>query len=147
MTLWEANSWPLWWHFTIRSMQATLTHRTETTVAKCLHCGETPESIRRKRIVVCGIMEGYETPELSVEFPRHRWVDWRDSELTRFGVKPDAFEKHRRTPVTTFQWIDCKDTVRGHHPADENDVGVMADRVGQCIFCGKIPASADSGSE
>lgn len=104
---------------------------------ECLHCGETPSSIKRQGIVLCGIVSGYYEPELSEEWPSHRWADWRDAELARFGVLPEAFERHRRTPEMHFQWIACEDTVRGHCPAKAEDVGFMADRVGQCVLCGK----------
>lgn len=103
---------------------------------ECLQCGETPSSIKRQGIVVCGIVSGYYEPELTEEWPRHRWVDWRDSELALFGVKPEAFERHRRTPALTFQWIACDDTVRGHRPADEDDAQFMGVRKGQCVLCG-----------
>ena len=77
---------------------------------ECLQCGETKASIKRKQIVLCGIEEGYEYRELAHEWPHHRWADWTDAELARFGVKPAAFEKHRRTDSLTFQWIACDDT-------------------------------------
>lgn len=107
---------------------------------ECLNCGETKSSIKSQGIVLCGIMEGYETPELAYEFPHHRWVDWNDGELARQGVKPEAFEKHRRTPALHFEWIACEDTVHGHKLAehDEPDWGV---RAGGCILCGKEPSS------
>lgn len=106
-------------------------------MVECLHCGETPESIKRDRIVVCGIMEGY---ELAYEFPRHRWADWRDSELARLGVKPEAYEKHRRTPLLHFAWMGCEDTLRGHHILTRD--GAYGRR-GQCTVCGKFPADVE----
>lgn len=106
---------------------------------ECLNCGETPSSIKREGIVLCGIVEGYYEPELTEEWPRHHWVDWRDAELARFGVKPEAYDRHRRTRTLNFQWIACEDTVRGHVLSDGSDAdremyGAVA---GQCIACGK----------
>lgn len=110
---------------------------------ECLQCGETPASIKRQGIVLCGIVSGYYEPELSEEWPRHRWADWRDSELRRFGVKPEAFDRHRRTPALHFQWIACDDTVIGHRPAREDDMEFMGVTKGQCVLCGKEPETAE----
>lgn len=112
----------------------------------CLQCGETKSSIRAQGIVLCGIVEGYETPELAYEFPHHRWADWKDGELARFGVRPEAFDKHRRTQERDFEWISCEDTVRGHHAATSEDVPDWASRVGECALCGHVPQQPASGS-
>lgn len=114
---------------------------------KCLQCGETSSSIKAQGIVLCGVVEGYYEPELVEEWPRHRWVDWRDSDLARFGVKPDAYDRHRRTPALTFQWIACDDTQRGHIPARADDVPDFASHVGQCICCGRPATDRENGSE
>lgn len=100
----------------------------------CLQCGQTPSQIKRDQ-TICGIEEGYEYRELAYEWPKHRWADWTDTELARNGIKPEAFDRHRRTDALTFQWIACVDRVRGHTPAkaDDTDWGV---RVGQCYDCG-----------
>lgn len=107
------------------------------TERECLQCGETPESIKAKGIALCGIEGGYEYRELEYEWPRHRWVDWTNSELGRAGLKPEAFDKHRRTPAMQLEWVACEDLRRGHTPAVEADIDVYADRVGQCTFCGR----------
>lgn len=104
---------------------------------ECLQCGETKASLRQNNYIICGIMSGYESPELDYEFPHHRWADWTDKELAKFGVLPEAFEKHRRTSSLTLQWISCEDTVRGHSPAEEEDVPEWASYVGQCVLCGQ----------
>lgn len=111
---------------------------------QCLQCGETRESLRQNRIVVCGIMSGGETPELAEEFPRHRWADWTDRELASFGVKPEAFDRHRRTDALTFQWIACDDTVRGHHPVEKDDPE-WGLRAGQCFLCGQSVTPTENG--
>lgn len=104
---------------------------------ECLQCGETPATIKRNELI-CGIEGGYEYRELEYEWPRHRWADWTDKELARAGIKAEAFEKHRRTPAMTLQWVGCDDRTRGHMPADAEDVGGMwASRVGECLHCGK----------
>jgi hypothetical protein len=109
----------------------------------CLNCGETPTSIKRQRIVLCGSVEGYETPELTEEWPRHRWADWRDADLAGFGVKPEAYDRHRRTRTMTFQWIACEDTIRGHVLSDgsDEDREMYSAVAGQCIACGKKNAA------
>lgn len=104
---------------------------------KCLHCGETKASLKRQGIDMCGIEGGYEYRELEHEWPRHRWVDWTNAELARFGVKPEAYDRHRRTDSLTFQYIACDDTVRGHAPqreVEDIDWGLV---LGQCILCGR----------
>ena len=121
---------------------------------ECLNCGETPSSIKRDRIVLCGIVEGYETPELAYEFPHHRWADWQDGELSRMGVNPEAFDKHRRTPAMHFQWLACEDMVRGHIPLTAEQIAEDAKhkwpmwdgmKPGQCLACGKMPADTEEG--
>ena len=82
----------------------------------CLQCGETRESLKRDGIVLCGVMSGGEVPELDYEWPRHRWADWTDAQLARFGIKSEAFDRHRRTTAFTMQWVPCDDTVAGHAP-------------------------------
>jgi|SRR6185437_6270918 len=113
---------------------------------ECLNCGETPSSLKQNGIVLCGIEEGYEYRELAYEFPRHRWVDWKDAELAKAGIRPEAFDKHRRTPMMHLQWVGCDDTVRGHIAAKPEDVGLFADREGQCILCGRAPVAASGNS-
>lgn len=114
---------------------------------ECLNCGETKASIKRQGITLCGIEGGYEYRELEHEFPNHRWADWRDDELARMGVKPEAFGRHRRTNALTFQWIACEDTVRGHRPSPKDDIEFMGVVKGQCILCGKTPVSTEPESE
>lgn len=102
----------------------------------CLQCGET-RAWAKVPGRICGIESGYEYRELEHEWPRHRWAGWTDKELSAFGVKPEEFEKHRRTDALTFQWIACDDTVRGHHPATADCVPEFASELGQCITCGR----------
>ena len=109
----------------------------ETVEATCLHCGDTRGQAREVGRV-CGIESVGESVELIEEFANHRWADWRDDELARFGVKPETFERHRRTNVMHFQWIACDDTVRGHKVAKEDDLDYGI-RVGQCFACGQTP--------
>lgn len=118
---------------------------------ECLHCGENEAvviAVRRKDgyTLGCGVESnteaGYDYEELS---ERHRWADWRDSDLARFGVKPEAFEKHRRTQ--DFAWgIACEDTVRGHTPAEKDDAE-FGMKKGQCWACGKMPADTTGSAE
>lgn len=101
---------------------------------ECLHCGQTKAQIKRDQ-TICGIEGGYEYVELIAEWPRHRWVDWTDKELTRYGIRPEAFAKYRRQPITQFEYVDCADTIRGHNLATEPfpDMGI---KPGQCWNCG-----------
>lgn len=107
----------------------------------CLHCGDTRAQSKEPGRI-CGIESRGETIELVEEFANHRWADWRDAELEHFGVKPEAYERHRRTPIMDFQWIACVDTVRGHRLLTEADFeGDGAEiwrgmKPGQCIACG-----------
>lgn len=113
------------------------------TVAECLNCGETPESLKRQGITMCAIEGGYEYREIEHEFAHHRWADWRDRELDMMGIKPEAYDKHRRTPALHMQWVGCEDTKRGHVPATkESDREDFGCRTGQCIACGQVPGSS-----
>lgn len=107
----------------------------------CLQCGETKASIKAQGIVLCGIVSGYYEPELTDEWPRHRWADWRDSELAMMGLRPEAYEKHRRSRIFDIQWAGCEETIRGHIIATEDDVEWGLKR-GQCVTCGKIPGAS-----
>lgn len=114
---------------------------------ECLHCGQTKAQIKSEQ-TICGIEGGYEYRELEYEWPHHRWADWRDAELAAQGVKPEAFDRHRRASITTMQWIDCEDTVSGHAPATTEDLPGLATRIGHCILCGReAQAIANPSSE
>jgi hypothetical protein len=110
---------------------------------RCLHCEQTKAEIKANQ-TICGIEGGYETIELVEEWPRHRWADWRDNELASCRVRPEAYDRHRRTPITHLPWIACEDTLSGHHIA-EKDEPEWGARKGQCLDCGWKPE--DSGSE
>lgn len=105
---------------------------------ECLNCGETKSSIKRQGIVLCGIMGGYECPELEYEFPHHQWADWSDAFLTRMGVKPEAFDRHRRTRAMSFEYIPCEELVQGHRISFDGDAE-FGMKPGQCWLCGKHP--------
>lgn len=100
----------------------------------CLHCGQTKAEIKRNE-TFCGIVSGYEYRELEAEWPRHRWADWRDTELDRMGILPEAYDRHRRESVMTTQYVACADTKRGHvYPRKEDaEFGIPED---QCWACG-----------
>jgi hypothetical protein len=99
----------------------------------CLQCGQRKSDVRTQSLFCCTIGGG-ESPEVDQEWAHHRWADWHDDELTRFGVKPEAFDKHRRTDASTFQWIACDDTVRGHHFVDDVTEFDWVE-AGRCVFC------------
>jgi len=110
----------------------------------CLYCGISEAEViatrnREGYTLGCGIERstesGLDYEELS---ERHRWADWKDAELDRMGIKPEAYEKHRRSTIFNIQWAACDDTKRGHAPATYDDVTEMfANYTGQCIACGK----------
>lgn len=109
----------------------------------CLHCDQTKAQVRRDN-TICGIEGGYEYRELEAEWPHHRWADWTDRELDSAGVKPEAFDRHRRTLALDFQWIGCDDTVRGHRPSSRStDLADFGTRPGQCILCGQMPTTRE----
>lgn len=113
-------------------------------MAECLQCGDSREAVERESLS-CGIVSTGEYTELIEEWPRHRWADWRDVELERFGVKRDAFDRHRRTKLLDFMWIACDDTERGHRPAETpEDVEWFGGPVGRCMLCGRAPESDNS---
>ncbi|MGN6589485.1 MAG: hypothetical protein ACTHKE_04260 [Sphingomicrobium sp.] len=110
---------------------------------RCLNCDQTRAQIK-SRNSFCATVSGFEYPEIDAEWSRHRWADWNDAELKRFGIKPEAYDKHRRTQGDKFQWVGCEDTVRGHtlatRESDREDFGA---KIGQCIACGWKPDADD----
>lgn len=103
---------------------------------ECLQCGQTPAEIKTRN-TICGIEGGHEYRELEHEWERHRWADWSDKELARAGIKPEVFEKHRRTPVMSLEWVGCNDTRTGHLPATQEAIDDwVASRIGECVHCG-----------
>lgn len=83
----------------------------------------------------CGIESntenGHDYEELS---PRHRWAPWRDAELVRMGIKPEACERYRTADWPTIQYAACDDTQRGHVYVTESDG--YSPPVGTCWQCG-----------
>lgn len=118
----------------------------------CLICGVTEAEVvavrnRERYTLGCGIESntenGFEYDELS---PRHRWAPWRDSELDRMGIKPDAFDRYRLTMVAGIQYAACADTKRGHVYVTEADPYFPP--VGTCWQCGApAPARAVGGED
>lgn len=101
----------------------------------CLQCGESRGAVRAEKLY-CAILTGGETVEVDEDFPHHRWADWRDTELERFWIRPEAYDRHRRTPLRHMQWVACDDTIRGHNYATETDTD-LGIREGQCWACGQ----------
>jgi hypothetical protein len=103
-----------------------------------LQCGQARSTVRAERLFCCTLSRG-EVTEIDQEWEHHRWRDWTDTDLDRAGIKPAAYDKHRRTDIGVLPWVDCDDTKRGHVAADEEAVAAMwVDRVGQCISCGQM---------
>lgn len=101
----------------------------------CLHCGEYRQAVRQEKLI-CGIMSGYEYPELDFEFPSHRWADWKDRDLKVHGIKPEAYDKYRRSSLYDLEYAECDDKVTGHRPAQDDDpkYGFVK---GVCMDCGQ----------
>jgi len=70
----------------------------------CLQCGETRGAVAAEELI-CGIMSGYEQPELEYEFARHHWRDWSNAELRAFGIPEDRFDRYRRLDWQSFRWV------------------------------------------
>lgn len=110
----------------------------ETPAVRCLQCGESRTAVKLERLI-CGIVEGYESPELVHEWAHHRWTDWHDAELERFGLTPEAYDRHRRLGADDFQWVACRDTLRGHaYVETSEDLELMGVKRGQCFLCGRL---------
>lgn len=101
---------------------------------RCLHCDQTRAQIKANQ-TICGTVSGYEYVELDEEWPRHHWNDWTNKRLARFGIRPEAFERHRRTQITQFQWAACDDTVQGHH-YPKHSTPEYGFRINECMDCG-----------
>jgi hypothetical protein len=119
----------------------------------CLFCGITEAEVIavRKRdgyTLGCGIEtnteNGFDYDELS---PRHRWAPWRDNELDRMGLKPEAFDRYRTTIEGGIRYAPCDDTKRGHfYPthSDSDEFGMPLDR---CWGCGTPAPAVPSTTE
>lgn len=110
-------------------------------VDTCLQCEQTREGVKRDE-TICGIEGGYEYRELEAEWPRHHWRDWSDREL-KFYLKPEAFDKYRRSPLSWLQYADCEDTLRGHNFSKE-DLPEYGIKKGVCWECSAVATSSDS---
>lgn len=103
----------------------------------CLHCGETRGAVKREHLI-CGTVDYF--GELSEEYGNHRWADWKDNELAYARIKPEAYERHRRSSTFDLQWAGCDDTTRGHQLATSSaDTEWSGARIGQCTQCGHTP--------
>lgn len=78
-------------------------------VDTCLQCGCTRQQVKDENLV-CGILGGYEYREVEVEFDKHHWRDWSNTELSRYGIKPAAYEKYRRASWADLGSLECVDT-------------------------------------
>lgn len=106
----------------------------------CLICGVTEAEVVAVRnrdgyTLGCGIESntenGFDYDELS---PRHRWKPWRDAELGRMGIKPEAYDRYRMTMEAGIRYAACIDTRRGHVYVTEADR--YSPPAGTCWGCG-----------
>jgi hypothetical protein len=119
----------------------------------CLICGITEAEVIATRnrdgyTLGCGIESntenGYDYDELS---PRHRWAPWRDAELDRMGLKPEAFDRYRTVMESGIRYAACADTKRGHvypNRADADEFGITVDT---CWGCGARAVAASTEPE
>ena len=117
------------------------------TERSCLICGITEAEVIATRnrdgyTLGCGIEHntenGFDYDELS---PRHRWAPWRDSELDRMGIKPDAYDRYRTIAEVGIRYAPCADTKRGHvYAAPDDEFGYPA---GRCYGCGRPKATGN----
>lgn len=68
---------------------------------RCLNCDESRGAVRDNGIICCSV--DY-FGEVDQEFGNHRWKPWTDSELSRMGIPPEAYEKYRTEPVATLPY-------------------------------------------
>lgn len=102
---------------------------------ECLQCGQKRSKVRAEGLYCATISAGLQ-PEVDQEWDRHRWVDLTDRELAKAGVRPEAYDKHRRTDISVLGWIDCEDKISGHKPVTEQDAAQYEWLTpGHCWFC------------
>lgn len=100
---------------------------------QCLQCFA-PEGIN---VGSCEVWGGVEYYELLEEWENHQFDDWADDQLAAHGIKPEAFDRHRRDLHRDLDYADCDDYTFGHRWTTAEDVAEqMADRVGECVHCG-----------
>lgn len=112
----------------------------------CLICGISRAEVdavrhREGYTIGCGIESnteaGFDYEELS---PRHRWRPWKDSELTRMGIKPEVVDRYRTFTIFELQYAACEGTVHGHTPASSEWAEFSGMKEGQCLKCWKEQA-------
>lgn len=104
----------------------------------CLQCEQSREEVKRNE-TICGIEDGYEYHELVAEWPRHRWRDWSNAELTKAGIKPEFFGLYRRWSASTLGYADCDHTQSGHrYPEVDVYYGeAFIHPKNECLDCGE----------
>jgi len=85
-------------------------------VDTCLQCGETRATVKANNYY-CATVDYY--GECIDAWPRHRWADWTDTELSRLRVLPEHMDKYRRYNVRYLvEFIDCTHQGHEHTPWD-----------------------------
>ena len=111
----------------------------------CLICGISRvevDAVRKREgyILGCGIEynteAGFDYEEPS---PRRRWRPWKDSELTRMGIKPEVVDHYRTAQEIDILYAPCEDTVQGHKMITEDDAFLVniGRTIGTCVSCGE----------
>lgn len=95
----------------------------------CINCGDSRAAVREQQLI-CGTVDYF--GELSEEYGNHRWADWNDRDLARYGILPEHAHHYRRAHVNTLPWVACEHRGEPHEfvkPSTE------ADEPGVCIRC------------
>ena len=97
-------------------------------VDTCLQCGETRAAVKAHGYF-CATVDYY--GECQDEWPRHRWADWSNAELSRLGILPEFMGLYRRHNIESFRFIRCDHQGREHKPGDK-ELGIP-DHI--CVGC------------
>lgn len=102
----------------------------------CLQCNQSRARVKRDD-TICGIESGYEYRELEMEWPRHHWRDWSDTELRAMRITGHRWSRLRRAPLADLEWeiVESICDREGHRepPADGDEFEWFAPgRCGRC---------------
>ena len=111
----------------------------------CLQCGETRGAVKAERLYCVTGSTGEGGFEADHEYAHHRFAPWKDDELARAGIRPEAYERHRYSSIFELQYAPCEDEISGHRPATAEQLE-WVDQVGQCIKCGTVEDPLNPGS-
>lgn len=104
----------------------------------CLQCATSRSAVKAEGLI-CGIVEGYEYQELSMEWPRHHWRDWSDAELRRGQISEHRWNRVRRMSFHELDWERIASICdREGHKASSDEYYPE----GRCVRCYALLESA-----